>query len=138
MALLPLKRHSLQLHIIACSPSTIIRSILTHNSGILRLHGPLPKILRSCTIERLLPHSTPLLEVQATANENDHQRVDDDIANDGMVVARKDEAEDAVDQANSDYGGAKEAMDFAEESGLLVALVTGMVDNAGSELSNYA
>ena len=49
------------------------------------------------TVESLLSHLPPFLEVQAGTDEDDHQRSNNDEADDGVVVACEVEAEDAVD-----------------------------------------
>ena len=92
------------------------------------------EVLCRSTVESLLPDSPPLLEVQANTDEDDHKGSNDDVANDGVVVACEVETESAVDKADGYDGRAEEAVHLAEEGGVLVALVQGVVDDAGGEL----
>jgi hypothetical protein len=104
----------------------------------LRLHGPLPEVLRRSTGIYILTHTLPLLEVQAPTDEDDHERGGDDVANDGVVVAGKVEAEDAIDEADGDDGGAQVEVDFAEEGWGLRTFEVGVVDDAEGELDDDA
>ena len=94
---LPVEGHALQRHVLSCSSRPVIRTISVHHARVLRLHGPLSEVLGRGAVESLLSDLPPLLEVQAGTNEDDHQRCDDDEADDGAVVAGEVEAEDAVD-----------------------------------------
>lgn len=79
-----------------------------------------------------------LLQIQARGEDDDHECSYDDIANDGVIVAGEVQANDAVDYTNGDHGGAEVAVEFAEEGGLLIAFVQGVVDDAGGELGDNA
>jgi hypothetical protein len=130
--------HSLQWDIIPRSSGTIITPIALHDARILRFHGPLPEVLRCSTVVRLLAHASPLFEVQARADKDDHERGDDDVADDGAVVASEVEAEDSIDEADGNDGGAEIEVDFAEEGGGLAAFVVSVVDDANGELGDDA
>jgi hypothetical protein len=128
----------LQRNIVPCSSRALIAPVPTYHTCVLRLHGALSEILRRGTTIRSLPHLPSLLEVQAPTDKDDHQRSDDDEADDGVVVAGEVEAEDAVDEADGDDGGAEVEVDFAEEGRGLIALEVGVVDDAEGELNDDA
>lgn len=76
----------------------------------------------------------PSLQEQHQRDEDDHEQDDDDIADDGHVVSCKVEADGAINEADGDNGGADKAVDFDENSGLLLAFPDAVVHHAKGPL----
>lgn len=78
---------------------------------------PLSEVLGSRRHHGILPQASSLLHHHNQGDEADHNCHDDDVPDDGTIVACEPEAEDAVDQPDGDGQRTKNAVRLLWDSG---------------------